>query len=95
MTQSTALRQYVGLRWHHQKMDVFDAADLRGLLPKRLLRWIGIAVLAFALLAPTRFQDWYLGQVQHRGERLTEQFVEIMIPSPDPSTSPADSEDTR
>lgn len=75
-------------------MDVFDAADFRGLLPKKLLLWLGVAVLAFALLAPTRFQDWYVGQAQQHAQHLTEQFVEIMIPSPAPSTSPTDSTDT-
>lgn len=71
-------------------MDVFDAADLRGLLPKKILRWIGAAVLAFALLAPTRFQDWYLEQAQHRAERLTESFVDLMIPTGNESPAPTE-----
>lgn len=74
-------------------MDLFDAAEFGDLLPKKLLRWIGIGMVAFAVLAPTRFQDWYLGQAQEHAEHLTEQFVEIMTPATDPPTTPADEED--
>lgn len=68
---------------------MFDAADFSDLLPKKLLRWIGIGVVAFAALAPTRFQDWYIGQAQQHAEHLTEELVDIMMPSTDPPIAPA------
>jgi hypothetical protein len=71
-------------------MDVFDAADFRGLLPKKLLRRIGIAILGFALLAPARFHDWYLEQAQQHAEHLTETFVDLIIPAGDDSPAPTD-----
>lgn len=66
-------------------MDVFDAADYRDLLPRKLIRWVGCGIFAFAVLAPTRFQDWYIGQAQQHAEHFTEEFVDLMIPTPEPA----------
>lgn len=72
---------------------MFDAADFSDLLPKKVLRWLCLGVLAFALLAPTRFQDWYLGQVQQHAEHLAGEFVDIMIPSSGPTADPTGTTD--
>ncbi len=56
-------------------MDAFDLADYRGLMPRKVQRWIGVAVLAVAVLAPKNFQAWYVHQAQVHAQHLTDEFV--------------------
>ncbi|MDQ6525134.1 hypothetical protein RB608_16050 [Nocardioides sp. LHD-245] len=74
-------------------MDVFDAADYGDLLPRRLLRCIGWGLVGFAILAPTPFQDWYIGQAQQHAAHLTEEFVDLMPPPPSQPTAPPTNKD--
>jgi hypothetical protein len=70
-------------------VDVFDAADYRSLLPRKVQRWIGAGILAFAVLAPTRFQTWYIHQAQTHAQHLTDEFVDLLIPTPaEPPATP-------
>jgi hypothetical protein len=48
-------------------------------------RWIGVAVLAVAVLAPTKFQAWYLHQTQVHAQHLTKEFFDLMLPTPEPA----------
>lgn len=42
--------------------------------------------LAFAPLAPTKFQTWYLHQAQTHAQHLTDEFVDPNIPTPSERT---------
>lgn len=76
-------------------MDAFDFADYRGLLPRKVQRWIGGGVLAVAVLAPTKFQAWYLHQAQVHAQHLTDECADLMTPAPtEPPSAPASKDRT-
>jgi len=62
-------------------VNIFDAEPYLGLLPRTVTRALAWGVLAFALLVPSTFQRWYIGQVQDYADNLTKQFLEVMLPS--------------
>jgi len=62
-------------------MNVFDAEPYIGLLPWKVTRALAWGVLAFALLFPSTFQQWYMAQVQDHADHLTNQFLEVMKPA--------------
>lgn len=62
-------------------MNVFDAEPYFGLLPRKVARALAWGVLALALLFPSTFQRWYMGQVQDYANHLTKQFLDVVVPT--------------
>jgi hypothetical protein len=64
-------------------VDVFDAEDYFGLLPRRWRKRLVAAVVTVALLFPGPFQRWYMGQVEQHARELTKQMMKAMQPALD------------
>jgi hypothetical protein len=62
-------------------MDAFDGEPYFGLLPREVTRALAWGVLAFALLFPSTFQRWYIGQGQDYANHLTKQFLDVVVPT--------------
>jgi hypothetical protein len=70
----------VGGGAHTCSMNVFDAEPYFGLLPRKVTRALAWGVLAFALLFPSTFQRWYIGQGQDYANHLAKQFLDVVVP---------------
>jgi hypothetical protein len=68
-------------------MSVFDAEPYLGLLPRKVTRALAWGVLAFALLFPTTFQQWYMGQIQDHADHLTKQFLKVVPANVEPASN--------
>lgn len=69
-------------------VNVFDIEPFVDLLPRRVVRWLGTGLVVFAILFPSTFQRWYLGQVEDYARELTAIVTSTLVPAVDPP-SPA------
>lgn len=61
-------------------VDIIDASDYDFLLPRRFRKLAAFAfVMGVAFVPPV--QRWYLSQIEHHAEHVTEEFIASITPS--------------